>query len=104
MIYRGIVCSEGKIIELNSLTKEIIDQEKEITEWIETANSEKLSPEKKINNLNPASGLLGLDEAEKLSLQSALELSSGSFPDAAKRLGVSRATLYRKAKKHSINE
>jgi DNA-binding NtrC family response regulator len=104
VIYRAIVCSEGESIHLNSLTQEIIQQEKEITEWKEVSDSEKITPDKKNNSNNPPTDLLGLDEAEKLSLQSALDITNGSFPDAAKRLGISRATFYRKAKKHDISE
>jgi DNA-binding NtrC family response regulator len=101
VIYRAIVCSDSGSIVPSSLTREIIDQEKEITEWKE---AESVHPEKKANNLNNEGGLLSLDEAEKLAIQSALDLTGGSFPDAAKKLGVSRATFYRKAKKHEISE
>ncbi|MZH02071.1 MAG: sigma-54-dependent Fis family transcriptional regulator [Nitrospinae bacterium] len=101
VIYRAVVCSDGGSIELNSLTREIIDQEKEITEWKEV-ESDHL--DKKASKFTNSDGLLSLDDAEKLAIQSALDLTGGSFPDAAKKLGVSRATFYRKAKKHEISE
>lgn len=104
VIYRAIVCSDGGSIELNSLTQEIIDQEKEITEWKKASHNERITPEKKENSIYTTGDLLSLDDAEKISLQSALDLTDGNFPEAAKRLSVSRATFYRKAKKHGINE
>lgn len=104
VIYRAIVCSDGGSIELNSLTQEIIDQEKEITEWKKASHNERITPEKEGNSIYTTGDLLSLDDAEKISLKSALNLTDGNFPEAAKRLSVSRATFYRKAKKHGINE
>ena len=41
---------------------------------------------------------LSLEELEKLAIQQALDKSSGSIPEAALLLGISKATLYRKIK------
>lgn len=41
-------------------------------------------------------------EMERHLIRNALELTSGSVPDAAKQLGISTATLYRKIKKYGI--
>lgn len=44
-----------------------------------------------------------LDEAEKFAIFNALESVQGDISLAANKLGVSRATFYRKIKKHGLS-
>jgi transcriptional regulator with PAS, ATPase and Fis domain len=44
-----------------------------------------------------------LEEAEKQLLERALEVTCGNFTDAAARLGISRSTMYTKAKKYGLH-
>jgi len=46
---------------------------------------------------------LTLDELERHHIQSALQLSQGNIADTAKRLGISRAALYRRLEKHQLD-
>ena len=46
---------------------------------------------------------LTLDELERRHIQSALQLSQGNIADTAKRLGISRAALYRRLEKHQLD-
>ncbi|MHC4560161.1 MAG: sigma-54-dependent transcriptional regulator [Planctomycetota bacterium] len=50
----------------------------------------------------PHKTIPSISEMERRLILEALEITSGSVPDAAKRLGLSSATLYRKIKKFGI--
>ena len=47
--------------------------------------------------------IVPLPEVERLAIANALDLSAHNVPDAARALGVSRATLYRKLRKHGLS-
>ena len=47
--------------------------------------------------------IVPLSEVERLAIANALDLSAHNVPDAARALGVSRATLYRKLRKHGLS-
>ena len=51
-------------------------------------------------NKEPIKNIPSIPEMERRLILDALELTSGSIPDAAKKLGLSAATLYRKNKKN----
>lgn len=107
IIYRAMVCTEGNALDLSSLSPEIFGGVKSLTairEIQEQTGEHDESSEVRKNNESTFSGFLSLDEAEKQALLSALKISGGNFLEAADKLGVSRATFYRKAKKHGINE
>ena len=62
-----------------------------IEKFNETPPNKKVTNGKIINKLN---------EIEKKALMEALEQANGNIPQAAKALGISRATFYRKIKKY----
>jgi two-component system response regulator AtoC len=117
-IYRGMVSAEKEVIEIEDLPAEIGLADHDISDWqtaedvVDETDKELLKKEppptvnesvKENDNLQTnASSLLTLDEAEKHALESSLQLSNNDFPTAAKKLGVSRATFYRKAKRHGL--
>ena len=47
---------------------------------------------------------LSLAEAERHAIERALEASGGNVTKAAKRLGIARATIYRKMQKLRVNQ
>lgn len=54
------------------------------------------------SNLSDLSNLSNLEEIEKKALQEALNKANGNFTQAARILGVTRQTLYRKLEKHGM--
>jgi transcriptional regulator of acetoin/glycerol metabolism len=56
----------------------------------------------KAKNYTPEKSL-NIAENEKLSIRRALENTNGSILNAAKELGISRTTLWRKIKKYNIH-
>ncbi len=118
-IYRAMVSAEGKTVTKNSLAPEVVENP---GSWPETmtvptleTTSEQESAEKSPADVSEeaqgipertASGATGglgsLDEAEKRAIQTALNNADGNIPETAKALEVSRATLYRKLKKHGL--
>jgi len=106
VVYRAMICADNESIDLSCLPEEILEQSKELTEWITVPKGEEgLEPASgKLQELDPqTTRLVTLDEAEKKAIQSALHVTQGNVPLAAKQLGVSRATFYRKMKKHELN-
>jgi DNA-binding NtrC family response regulator len=99
----------GNIRQLENLIGQIVitNNESEIT-------PEMLSPEirkgthRVSTSFNSQSGtephkaIPSIEEMERSLILEALELTSGSVPNAAKQLGLSEATLYRKIKKFGI--
>lgn len=57
-----------------------------------------------IDHLKLAKELKPLNEVEQQTVVQALKLAGGNVSQAAKRLGVSRTTIYNKLKKYSIDE
>ena len=52
--------------------------------------------------LRPAGEIIPFIEEERAILKHALEVTGGRIPEAAKRLAIGRATLYRKVKKYNL--
>jgi len=107
VIYRAMVTAEGETIGLDCLPEEIIPTTGELTEWQEIKEKAPWEPEKTLSGEASGSPLHGqfvtLDEAEKFAILNALKDVQGDIPLAAKKLGVSRATFYRKIKKHGLS-
>jgi len=55
-----------------------------------------------IKNTNLSNNILNLENMEQTNIKLALMYSNGSIFNAAKKLGVSRTTLWRKMKKYNI--
>ncbi len=51
---------------------------------------------------DPASETLDLDEVEKLTIKKAINKNGGNISKAAKELGLTRASLYRRLEKHGL--
>ncbi|MFD2679436.1 sigma-54 interaction domain-containing protein [Bacillus seohaeanensis] len=84
VIERAVILSEGGAIAPNLLPKKIYESDKSYVES---------SPEALQSELN---------QYERLKIIEVLELEKGNKKEAAKRLGISRATLYNKMKKLDI--
>ncbi len=86
----------GNVRELENLVERalIIAKGKHIRPWD--------LPRDLRSNAQPAP--LSLDSQEKTALESALEQCSWNKKEAAKRLGISRTTLYRKIRKYNLSE
>ncbi len=52
--------------------------------------------------IRPAGEIIPFIEEERAILKHALEVTGGKIPEAAKRLAIGRATLYRKVKKYNL--
>ncbi len=118
-IYRAMVSAEGKTVTKNSLAPEIVENPGSWPEAMAIPTVE-TTPGQDPGEVTPADaleetqkkpvgtastdngGLVSLDDAEKQAIQAALNNADGDVPETAKALGVSRATLYRKLKKHGL--
>lgn len=54
------------------------------------------------NNLKPRGEIIPFVEHEQAILKHALQVTGGKIPEAARRLNIGRATLYRKVKKYNL--
>ncbi|MBT7522082.1 MAG: sigma-54-dependent Fis family transcriptional regulator, partial [Nitrospina sp.] len=106
-IYRAMVTTQTNSVQIENLSPQIqklkegyVDQENQFIPYPE--NREKILSSLK-NNPQPISPTLSgtkFKEIEKNAIIEALEKANGNIPQAAKALGVSRATFYRKIKKY----
>ena len=106
-IYRAMVTTQTNSVQIENLSPEIqklregyVDQENKFVPYIE--NREKTLPSFK-NHPQPISPTLSgtkFNEIEKNAIIEALDKANGNIPQAAKALGISRATFYRKIKKY----
>lgn len=93
------LCSYGGI---KDFMNEIVDKKEDRltfvqgkNEWLLSEdNSKWISPEK------PAGS--SIEEAEEIAIRNAIEYAEGNITNAAKRLGISRNTLYRKMKIYEL--
>lgn len=53
-------------------------------------------------SIRPAGEIIPFIDEERAILKHALEVTGGKIPEAAKRLAIGRATLYRKVKKYGL--
>lgn len=107
VIYRAMVTAEGDTIGLDCLPEELIPTTGKLSEWQKIDENAFREPEKTPSGESSGSPLQGqfvtLHEAEKFAILNALKDVQGDIPLAAKKLGVSRATFYRKIKKHRLS-
>ena len=106
-IYRAMVTTQTNSVQIENLSPQIqklkegyVDQENQFIPYPE--NREKILSSLK-NNPQPISPTLSgtkFKEIEKNAIIEALEKANGNIPQAAKALGISRATFYRKIKKY----
>ncbi|QPJ66199.1 MAG: sigma-54-dependent Fis family transcriptional regulator [Candidatus Nitrohelix vancouverensis] len=87
-LFHSMILCAGDTIETRHLPLEIISP------------NENASPD---NQSPPTDApVRPLDETIKSALQSAIQLSNGKIPEAAKKLGLSRSAIYRMLKKYQI--
>ncbi len=108
-IYRTMVTTQTNMVQIENLSPEIqklregyVDEGNQFISYIE--NKENISPPVPLKNHSLSSLPLQVgskfNEIEKKALMEALERANGNIPTAAKELGISRATFYRKVKKY----
>lgn len=103
VIYRAMVTAEGDTIGLDCLPEEIIPATGKITGWQENKENAASEPDKTPSGSPLQRQFMTLYEAEKFAILNALKDVQGDIPLAAKKLGVSRATFYRKIKRHGLS-
>ena len=82
VIERSVILEYGKKIDISSLPAEVVSRPREI-----------LSPK----------GIVRLEDMERQLIQSALRFFNGKRDSAARALGISPATLWRKVKKYNLD-
>ncbi len=100
IVFRSMVLANGNAIDLESLPKEIL---RPVSPQISLSPSQSLQtlenhPEESAKPPNDVP--LSFELIEKKAIFDALDKSFGNVPTAAKTLGISRATLYRRLKKY----
>ena len=107
IIYRAMVSTRTETIEIENLPSEIqqyrahgsITQDHSLNQPTTQAGTMVFAtPESKTSVTTTAT----IQEMEKHALVEALQISGGNIEQAAKSLGISRATCYRKIKKYQI--
>ena len=107
IIYRAMVSTRTETIEIENLPSEIqqhrahgsITQDHGLHQPTTQAGTMVFAtPESKTSVTTTAT----IQEMEKHALVEALQISGGNIEQAAKSLGISRATCYRKIKKYQI--
>ena len=106
-IYRSMVTTQTNSVQIENLSPEIqklregyVDHGNQFVPYLE--NGENILSAYK-GNPQPISPTLSgtkFNEIEKNALIEALDRANGNIPLAAKALGISRATFYRKIKKY----
>ena len=104
-IYRAMVTTQTNSVQIENLSPEIqklregyVDQENQFVPYFE--NPEKILPSFKSHPISPSLSGAKFNEIEKNAIIEALDKANGNIPQAAKALGISRATFYRKIKKY----
>lgn len=106
-IYRAMVTTQTNSVQIENLSPEIqklregyVDHENQFVPYIE--NREKILPSVKNQpqSISPTLSGAKFNEIEKNAIIEALDKANGNIPQAAKALGISRATFYRKIKKY----
>ncbi len=100
IVFRSMVLANGNAINLEHLPKEII-QPVSPPIPLNTAQSQQSTEASLVASNNSKNNVpLSFELIEKKAIFDALDQSSGNVPTAAKTLGISRATLYRRLKKY----
>ena len=104
-IYRAMVTTQTNSVQIENLSPEIqklregyLDQKNKFVPYLE--NPEKILPFFKSRSISPSLSGAKFNEIEKNAIIEALDKANGNIPQAAKALGISRATFYRKIKKY----
>ena len=104
-IYRAMVTTQTNSVQIENLSPEIqklqagyVEQENQFVPYLE--NPEKILPSFKSHPISPSLSGAKFNEIEKNAIIEALDKANGNIPQAAKALGISRATFYRKIKKY----
>jgi DNA-binding NtrC family response regulator len=106
-IYRSMVTTQTNSVQIENLSPEIqklregyVDQENQFVPYLE--NREKILPSFKNQPqlISPTLSGTKFNEIERNAIIEALDKANGNIPQAAKALGISRATFYRKVKKY----
>ena len=92
MIFRAVVLAESSTLELNDFP--VLS--------VASASAPPPAPARNTPVDPDSNGAVSLNEAEARAIREALRSTAGNVSRAAGRLGISRATLYRKSKKFQI--
>ena len=93
----------GNIRELKNLVERtVLVTNSDILTVEDFSNQYLVAPTKKENKSMPAVGTMTLDDMEKSMIVKALEFYNNNISKVAKSLGLSRAALYRRLEKYSI--
>ena len=95
VIYRAMVTTRTETIEVEDLYMETWEDR---ISTFKNPTSQELGP----STIPSQTGLKTIKELEKTALIEALKITAGNVEQAAKRLDLSRATIYRKIKKYKI--
>jgi len=106
-IYRAMVTTQTNSVQIENLSPEIqklrvgyVDQENHFVPFLEKIEKTVPSIKKKPQFISPTLSGTKFNEIEKNAIIEALDEANGNIPQAAKALGISRATFYRKIKKY----
>lgn len=109
VIYRAMVCMDDGVIGLDCLPDEIIQARDELTGWQNFDKYSPIQPEGDIpsrsnSETDGPTEFISLEAAEKNTIISTLKITNGNVHEAAKKLGLSRATFYRKLKRFGLRK
>ena len=99
VIYRAMVTTRTETIEVEDL---YMETRKDNVSIFENSTSKKTHVHATHSIMPPQTGSKTIKELEKTALIEALKITEGNVEQAAKRLDLSRATIYRKIKKYKI--
>jgi DNA-binding NtrC family response regulator len=106
-IYRAMVTTQTNSVQIENLSPEIqklrvgyVDQENHFVPFLEKIEKTVPSIKKNPQFISPTLSGTKFNEIEKNAIIEALDEANGNIPQAAKALGISRATFYRKIKKY----
>jgi DNA-binding NtrC family response regulator len=98
VIYRAMVTTRTETIEVEDL---YMEPRKDHISTLENPSSQEFRPPTS-PTIPSQTGSKTIKELEKNALMEALKITEGNIEQAAKRLDISRATIYRKIKKYKI--
>ena len=106
-IYRAMVTTQTNSVQIENLSPEIqklrvgyVDQENHFVPFLEKIEKSVPSYKNKPQYISSTLSGTKFNEIEKNAIIEALDDANGNIPQAAKALGISRATFYRKIKKY----
>jgi len=106
-IYRAMVTTQTNSVQIENLSPEIqklregyVDKENQFVPYLENREKTLSSFKSHPQSISPTLSGTKFNEIEKNAIIEALDKANGNIPQAAKALGISRATFYRKIKKY----